>query len=43
MIGAHDLIIAASANAHNCAVLTDNMKEFERVPGLEAVSFMTDS
>jgi predicted nucleic acid-binding protein len=43
MIGDHDLIIAASAIAHNCAVLTVNMKEFERVPGLEAISFMTDS
>lgn len=39
MIGAHDLMIAATAIAHNCAVLTENTKEFVRVPGLEMVSF----
>lgn len=39
MIGAHDLMIAATAIAHNCAVLTENIKEFARVPGLETVSF----
>jgi predicted nucleic acid-binding protein len=43
MIGAHDLIIAATAIVHNCAVLTENMKEFERVPGLETLSFMKAS
>ena len=41
MIGAHDLIIAATAIVHNCAVLTENTKEFERVPGLETISFIT--
>jgi len=40
MIGAHDLIIAATALAHNCAVLTENTNEFERVPGLEIISFI---
>lgn len=43
MIGAHDLIIAATALVHNCAVLTENTKEFERVPGLEIISFIKPS
>ncbi len=43
MIGAHDLIIAATAIVHNCAVLTENIKEFERVPGLETISFIEPS
>ena len=43
MIGAHDLIIAATAIVHNCAVLTENFKEFERVPGLETLSFARPS
>ena len=43
IIGAHDLIIAATAIFHNCAVLTENIKEFERVPGLEAISFLNPS
>lgn len=34
MIGAHDLIIAATAIANGYAVLTDNVREFQRVPGL---------
>ncbi len=40
MIGAHDLIIAATAIVQNCALLTENVKEFERVPGLETISFI---
>jgi predicted nucleic acid-binding protein len=43
MIGAHDLIIAATAIVHNCAVLTENTKEFIRVPGLETISFVEPS
>ena len=39
MIGAHDLIIAATAIVHDCAVLTENVREFSRVPGLETFSF----
>ena len=35
IIGAHDLIIAATALAHGYSVLTDNLREFHRVPGLE--------
>ena len=39
MIGAHDLIISATALVHNCAVLTENIQEFSRVPGLETIAF----
>ena len=34
MIGAHDLQIAATALAHGSSILTENVREFERVPGL---------
>jgi tRNA(fMet)-specific endonuclease VapC len=34
LIGAHDLIIAATALANGYAVLTDNVREFQRVAGL---------
>ena len=37
MIGAHDLIIAATALSQSCAVLTTNVAEFSRVPGLDVV------
>lgn len=37
-IGAHDLIIAATAIANNHAVLTKNETDFNRVPGLEVIS-----
>ncbi len=33
-IGSHDLILAAVALTHGHAVLTDNVREFERVPRL---------
>jgi tRNA(fMet)-specific endonuclease VapC len=33
-IGAHDLIIAATALANGYDLLTDNPREFDRVPGL---------
>jgi tRNA(fMet)-specific endonuclease VapC len=35
MIGANDLVIAATALAHGYAVLTDNVRHFERIAGLE--------
>jgi predicted nucleic acid-binding protein len=35
MIGAHDLIIAATAVCHSHALLTFNEKEFRRIPGLK--------
>jgi predicted nucleic acid-binding protein len=38
LIGAHDLIIAATALAHGHALLTTNQKEFCRVPGLKVIS-----
>jgi len=34
-IGAHDFIIAATALANGYSVLTQNVAEFARVPGLE--------
>lgn len=37
LIGAHDLIIAATAIAHGHALLTANCDEFKRVPGLEVL------
>lgn len=33
-IGTHDLIIAATAIANGFGVLTDNLRHFERIPGL---------
>ncbi len=36
-IGAHDLIVAATAVQHGCAVATGNHREFNRVPGLEVI------
>jgi tRNA(fMet)-specific endonuclease VapC len=36
-IGAHDLIIAATALAYDCSVLTLNQKHFKRVPRLRVV------
>ena len=34
MVGAHDLLVAATALAHGYSVLTDNLRGFQRVPGL---------
>ena len=34
-IGVHDAIIAATAMAHDYAALTDNLRDFGRVPGLD--------
>jgi tRNA(fMet)-specific endonuclease VapC len=39
MIGAHDLIIAATARCHDLAVLTDNVDEFSRVAGLRVIPY----
>lgn len=36
-IGAHDLIIAATAQTYDCAVLTLNTEEFQRIPDLIVV------
>ena len=40
MIGAHDLIIAATAAQHNLPVLTENIDELSRVPGLQVIPFV---
>jgi len=40
MIGAHDLIIVATARHHDFSILTDNVDEFSRVPGLRVISFV---
>lgn len=34
-IGSHDLLIAATALAYGQVMLTDNVRDFHRVPGLE--------
>jgi tRNA(fMet)-specific endonuclease VapC len=34
-IGPYDLQIAAQALARNCVLVTNNVKEFERIPGLK--------
>lgn len=39
-IGAHDLIIAATAIANDHAVLTNNESDFNRVPGLKVLSLV---
>ena len=38
LIGAHDLIIAATALSHGYSLLTSNEKEFKRIPGLKVLS-----
>ncbi len=40
VIGAHDLIIAATALFHDASILTDNVGEFSRVPGLRVIPFL---
>jgi len=39
LIGAHDMIIAATALHHSLAVLTENVEEFSRVAGLRVIPF----
>jgi predicted nucleic acid-binding protein len=39
LIGAHDMIIAATALHHNLSLLTDNVEEFSRVAGLRVIRF----
>ena len=39
LIGAHDLLIAATALHHELSVLTENVDEFSRVPGLGVIRF----
>jgi predicted nucleic acid-binding protein len=37
LIGAHDLIIAATALYYDLPVITENLREFERVEGLQVL------
>lgn len=39
IIGAHDLMIAATACANHLPILTNNVDEFSRVPGLRVIAF----
>ena len=43
LIGPHDLWIAASALAHGLTVVTSNIREFRRVPGLEVEDWSTEN
>ena len=39
-IGPNDLLIAAHAKAHMLTVVTDNVSEFSRVPGINVVNWL---
>ena len=39
-IGGYDLLIAAHALSVNCVLVTDNVREFERVPGLNIENWL---
>ncbi len=41
-IGANDLLIAAHALALDCILVTDNEREFSRVPGLRVENWLRD-
>lgn len=40
LIGAHDLWLAATCIAHDLTMITANLREFERVQGLRAESWL---
>lgn len=40
-IGSMDMLIAAQALAHGYVLVTNNLKEFERVPDLRCVNWIT--
>jgi tRNA(fMet)-specific endonuclease VapC len=40
-IGSHDLFIAAHARSLGATLITHNMREFERVPGLRSQDWLT--
>lgn len=42
-IGSHDLFIAAHARAHALTLVTHNLREFQRVPGLQVVDWLSAS
>jgi len=39
-MGANDLLIAAQALALGCTLVTDNEKEFRRIPGLSIENWL---
>lgn len=39
-LGANDLFIAAHALASDCILVTDNLREFDRVPGLRVENWL---
>ncbi len=41
-IGPHDLLIAATALRHQAALVTRNVREFSRVPGLQWINWHSD-
>ncbi len=43
MIGANDLWIAASCIAHGLSLVTGNVREFQRVPGLVIESWVSET
>lgn len=43
MIGAHDLLIAATALFHHHSVITGNVREFDRVDGLKTILWSKSS
>ncbi len=42
-IGPHDTLIAATALRHRAALVTRNVREFARVPGLQCLNWHQDS
>lgn len=42
-IGPHDRLIAAHALAMNCILVTDNEREFRRVPGLRVENWLREA
>lgn len=41
-IGPHDILIAATALRHQAILVTRNIREFARVPGLQSISWHAD-
>jgi tRNA(fMet)-specific endonuclease VapC len=39
-IGAHDILIAAHARSAGMIVVTNNLREFERIPGLRTENWV---
>ncbi len=39
-IGGMDMLIAAQAIAHACTLITHNLKEFQRIPGLKCATWV---